>query len=174
MMIDDPDAPVDMILMKDLYVLYNKYNSYANKPYSLNISQPVFLEEFAKACDVVITDPFVHPGTRAGKYNQNRISDAAAELIYVTRGDGKRSVLILWWWDPNEDNPAPGANTSVLFGNSFDKAAESDVDGIGGWNFSGSGNDLNSFTSDDPAKTQKIRALWSAIKSKNSGWQSPS
>ena len=76
MMWDEPDAPAGdaAMALRTLYDLYYKYNTYAAKPYSLNISNPIFIEEFCEACDVIIADPFIYkqppPGTRGrGKYN---------------------------------------------------------------------------------------------------------
>ena len=168
MMLDEPDAGSGEghpYTLKYIYDLFLKYNKYAPKPYAFNISQPIFIEEFCQACDVIITDPYVYKEdeTDTGKYNQNRISDVASEMEYVA-GENKKTVLILWWWFPKLDNH--GTADADVYATSWDKGKPL-VDGIGGFNYSGSGNRLSTYNSADPTKPEP--KLWAKIQLKNRG-----
>ena len=171
MMLDEPDAPVDVILMKDLYAMYYEYNSRADKPYALNISQPVLLEEFSRGCDVLISDPFVYPkkGTGTGtQTNQGRITDVAAELKYLV-GDTKKSVIVLFWWYPPDGSTA---STGATYGASFDLAKD-EVDGLSGFNFAGGGQRLSSYDAGTPPEIRRVIELWNMTKCKNQNWTPP-
>ena len=115
---------------------------------------------------MIISDPYVfkYP-TSTGKYNQNRISDAAAEMTYVA-GDNKKTVLILHWWYPKKENH--GTADADVYATSWDKGKPL-VDGMGGWNCSdsGGGNRLSTYNSSDPTKPEP--KLWAKIQLKNRG-----
>lgn len=84
--------------------MYYDYNINADKPYSLNISVPIFIEEFCKACDVIISDPYVYlDDGEDEKYNQNRITDCGTEMNYVANiaDAGKKTIIVIWWWFPH-------------------------------------------------------------------------
>lgn len=100
------------------------------------------------------------------KKNQNRISDAAAELLHVA-GDDKKAILIFWWWNPKEDPPVDSAVSYTTYGLSWDKAVRAGVNGLGGWNFSGSGNVLSTYV--EPSG--KVLALWNQVKAKIKSWK---
>ena len=167
MMIDEPDAGSGAEhppTMKYIYDLFLKYNTHAPKPYAFNISQPIFIEEFCQACDVIITDPYVYKErSSTGKYNQNRISDVAAEMAYVA-GEDKKTVLILWWWFPEKE--VHGTADADVYATSWDKGKPL-VDGMGGFNYSGGGNRLSTYNSSDPSKPEP--KLWDKIQEKNRG-----
>lgn len=137
--------------LKDLYDgLYDYKGKTSAKPCSLNIMHPIFLEEFSKGCDIISSDPFVKDNTGT---NQKRITDCAAEMKRLA-GDTKKTLVILWWWAP--DHPISTAINKCIFAASFDTADDADVNGIGGFNFSGSEGKLNQDTD-----------LWDKITEKN-------
>lgn len=137
-------------LLKDLYNQLYWYKGYTTtKPSSLNIMHVIFIEEFSKGCDLISADPFVRPNSGL---NQARISDCVEEMkLHV--GDNK-TLIILWWWDSNQ--PISTAISETIFAESFDEANNAGVDGIGGWNFSGSEGRLN-----------QDEDLWDEITDKN-------
>ncbi len=120
---------------------------------------PIFIEEFSRGSDIISSDPFV---LSTSDNNINRIRDCAQELYYNASGvnAAKKTLIILWWWNPNADDPASTANTATLYGDSFD-LIDDVVVGIGGWNFSGGGNRL------DTSTDEQVRALWTQIKARN-------
>ena len=123
---------------------------------------PIFIEEYSKGADIVWSDPFVRPTTGE---NQKRITDCVTEMKLHT-GDGKKTMVILWWWFPDEGYTS--AISVDLFQGAFDAANKAGVDGIGGWNFSGSQGSLAD--SEHP----NVRALWSSICIKNKSLNPPS
>ena len=167
MMMDEPDALSGKVAqtLKKLYDVYYKYNTYANKPYSFNISNPIYIEEFCEACDVIIADPFTY--ATGDKTNQNRISDTAAEMKYIA-GSEKKTILIFWWWDPAD--PSKIADPTV-YGLSWDKGIDAEVSGLGGFNFSetfrNSEEELvtNVLSTYGPS-SGPVRALWNEVKRK--------
>ena len=170
MMLDEPDALSGEVAktLKELYDVYYKYNTYANKPYSFNISNPIYIEEFCEACDVIIADPFVYKkppeGEKGrGKYNQNRISDTATEMKYVA-GSEKKTILIFWWWNPAD--PSSIADPTV-YGLSWDKGIDAEVSGLGGFNFSEtlSGGDVNALSTYGQPEGP-VPDLWKEVKCK--------
>ena len=74
--------------------------------------------------------------------------------------DAKKTLIILWWWNPNADDPASTVSDELVYQSSFDLIKES-VDGIGGWNFSGAGNRL------DTNPSLRVTLLWTEIKTEN-------
>ena len=148
-------------LKTDIYDTYYtlKQATTSDKPFSLNIAQPIFIEEFSRGCDIISSDPFVRS---TGDDNINRIRDCAQELSYNASGvnDVKKTFIILWWWNPKADDPPATASDELVYQSSFDLAKDS-VDGLGGWNFSGDGNRL------DTSPSLRITLLWTAIKSEN-------
>ena len=164
--LDEPDSgpgesgPVKS-LKTDIYDTYYdlKAATTTDKPFSLNIMHPIFIEEFSRGSDIISSDPFV---LSTSDNNINRIRDCAQELYYNASGvnAAKKTLIILWWWNPNADDPASTANTATLYGDSFD-LIDDVVVGIGGWNFSGGGNRL------DTSTDEQVRALWTQIKAKN-------
>ena len=85
----------------------------------------------------------------------------------------KKTILILWWWNPKSDDPADTIVDDTLFGDSFDEGKDS-VDGIGGWNFSGvDDDDVTNKLSTYYDQMLKARKLWLKIKSKNGEFNPP-
>ena len=147
MMLDEPDAGAgeQMWLLKDIYSLYYKYNKHGNKPYSLNISQPIFYEEYARGCDVFSFDPYV----KDTDFPLNKLTDAVAEAGRVT-SDNQKTIVVFWWWAPTRSDPDP--TNVVNFARSFE-AVKNDVDGISGWNFGGL------YVPDDREEPSELRRL---------------
>ena len=136
MMWDEPDAATGEKgeNLKPLYDLYYKHTDWATKPYSLNISNPIYIEEFCEACDVIITDPYVYKDSTDGKQNQNRIKVTGEEMNRVA-GTDKQTIIVLWWWFPDKpEGVLEGAD--VVYGESWDKGVTVGVSGLGGYNFS--------------------------------------
>lgn len=106
-----------------------------------------------------MSDPYVW---ETSHNNTNRIRDCREELSYNVTGvnSDKKIVILLWWWNPNETNPEDDANYDTLYNYSFD-LVKNDVNGIGGFNFSGSGKRL------DTSAVQQIIDLWAEIKTNN-------
>ena len=132
------------------------------KPYSLNISNPIYIEEFCEACDVIITDPYVYKSGQ-GKKNQNRIKVTGEEMNRVA-GTDKKTVLIFWWWFPERDDH--GTADADTYADSWDEGVSVGVSGLGGFNFSESAaeedpNALSSYQSSGP-----VHDLWEKIKEK--------
>ncbi len=121
--------------------------------------QPIFIEEFSRGCDIISSDPFVRS---TADDDINRIRDCAQELSYNASGvnAAKKTLIILWWWNPNADDPASTVSDELVYQSSFDLIKES-VDGIGGWNFSGAGNRL------DTNPSLRVTLLWAEIKTEN-------
>ena len=92
--------------------MYWKYNNYSDKPYSLNISQPVYYEDYFWGCDVLIFDPFVKNPTDP----LNKLTDATREAVRVAR-ENQKTVVCFWWWIPTDANPDP--TTAANFARSF-------------------------------------------------------
>ena len=164
--LDEPDSgpgasgPVKS-LKSDIYDTYYdlKAATTTDKPFSLNIMHPIFIEEFSRGCDIISSDPFVRS---TGDDNINRIRDCAQELSWNASGvnAAKKTLIILWWWNPNADDPASTASDELVYQSSFDLIKNS-VDGIGGWNFSGGGNRL------DTNPSLRVTVLWTEIKTEN-------
>ena len=144
------EVVVPVTSLNDLYegIYFYKGKTF-RKPCSMNLMLPIFLEEFSKGCDIISSDPFVRPRTGV---NQARITDCVAEM--KLHASGKKTLLILWWWDPK--SPISTAISETLFAASFDAANDAGVDGIGGFNFSGSEGKLNADSD-----------LWDEITEKN-------
>ena len=168
---DEPDSgPGEngpLTALKDLYDRYYclKGKTSDDKPFSLNLMHTIFLEEFSKGCDVVSHDPFVKTGTGN---SINRIADSVDELVYQTSGifAVKKTILILWWWNPKAGDPADIAVAYTLFNQSFDLRRD-EVDGIGGWNFSSGRDSEGNITRLDTYQNQSVGLLWNAIRAKN-------
>ena len=173
---DEPDAgppydqeyyrnPVIKQIYNRLYYFKTRFveqEKETTKPFGLNVMHPIFIEEYSKGADIVWSDPFVRPTTGE---NTKRITDCVTEMNLHT-GDGKKTMVILWWWFPDEGYTS--AISVDLFQGAFDAANKAGVDGIGGWNFSGSQGSLAD--SEHP----NVRALWSSICIKNKSLNPPS
>ena len=107
------------------------------------------------------------PWVKTASDPQHKLSDAVAELNYAAV-NGRKTIALLYWWFVTLEDPQP--NTAANFAESFDLIKD-DVDGIGGWNFSGSYVDeegrreerrLDTYTA-DPV----VPKLWTEIGTKN-------
>ena len=163
------DEPTGQIVpLPYVYNLYYLCSVQGNLPYSINIFDPIFYEEYAFGADILSSNPWVKTPTEEDQDTTLRVTDAVKEMKKVT-GDTKKVILIQWWWNPNDKNN--GANDADTLGNTFDKAIDAGADGVGGWNFSGS------YENDEGEQViqrlslcsmpQNIRDLWAKICEKN-------
>ena len=128
----------------------------------------IFLEEFAKGCDIVSHESF-RQGRSLMKLRHriNRIRDSVDELIRVS-GDSKKTLLILWWWWPKKTKKE--LIDPTLYTDSFNLKKE-DVDGIGAWNFSSGGDPITARLDTYSTETQ---AVWREVIARNSEFNPPS
>ncbi len=87
------------VLMKDIYNENYTRKLTTTKPLSINISQAVVFEEYARGCDVLITDPYV---LNTVDSNTKRITERMEEAKDVASGinSNKRIIVVLWAWAP--------------------------------------------------------------------------
>lgn len=161
---DEPDSGPGsngaVTLISDLCDSYyeKKGKTTTNKPFSLNIMRALNIEEYAFACDIIMSDPYVWEN--APDNNTERIPECVTEMNRNAAGiySAKKTVVVLWWWQPKASNPLTDANSAAIYKTSFEEVKD-DVDGLAGFTFSGDGNKLDTYVGTE--------ALWDEVVEQN-------
>ena len=93
------DDVVPVTSLTDLYDEYLCLKKHAaddadtDVPFGSNLMHTIFLEEYAKGCDIIIHDPYVDPGE---DLLVNRITNSAEEMKLVATPDQKKFIVLMW------------------------------------------------------------------------------